>query len=53
MGCCLARRALAGDLAKGDMGTTVPPAPSLPARPPRTGARGIGRRITTGVLGFG
>lgn len=38
---------------QGDVGTTMSPAPSLPARPPRTGARGIGRRIAMGVLGFG
>lgn len=53
IGCRLARRALAGGLAKGDVGTTMSPAPSLPARPPRTGARGVGRRIAMGALGFG
>ena len=40
-------------LAKRDVGTTMPPVPSLPARPPCTGAGGIGRRVVTAALGFG
>lgn len=53
-GCCPAQRALARGLVKGhmgDTGTTMPPAPSLAARPPQAGARGIDRVHRPGSIG--